>query len=351
MKNLFWHPGEARGGFSMETPSKNLEYNIIQYLRVFKRRIQLTTFRFYVKKIAQGILSVPQHDVALRWLLLGGVFFRLFLFQRKDVFFTLYPQCLYKHLVHVFHENNIHLFKYLGRYLLKVFFVFLRYDYPRNAAAACGKYLFFKPSYGEDLAPERYLSRHRHVFTDRDFKKRRRNGRCHRDPRGRPVLGDCALGHMYVDIALLVEIPFKPHAFCPAPYIGHCRLRAFLHYLSELSRDCKLTLAGHKGNLCCKKLSSGFRPRKAHRDPNLVFFIHPAKTVLCHPEVSQNPLCRHIYLYLFSLFQNVPDRKSTRLNSSHSQISYAVFCLKKKEQYGVLEWLYERGDVLVEARG
>src|SRR2546430_11015268 len=29
------------------------------------------------------------------------------------------------------------------------------------------------------------------------------------------------------------------------------------------------------------------------------------------------------------------DRKSTRLNSSHSQISYAVFCLKKKKQlYG-----------------
>src|SRR2546430_12148952 len=25
-----------------------------------------------------------------------------------------------------------------------------------------------------------------------------------------------------------------------------------------------------------------------------------------------------------------PDRKSTRLNSSHSQISYAVFCLKKQ---------------------
>src|SRR2546430_7793799 len=28
--------------------------------------------------------------------------------------------------------------------------------------------------------------------------------------------------------------------------------------------------------------------------------------------------------------RRVPDRKSTRLNSSHSQISYAVFCLKKK---------------------
>src|SRR2546421_5146094 len=27
-----------------------------------------------------------------------------------------------------------------------------------------------------------------------------------------------------------------------------------------------------------------------------------------------------------------PDRKSTRLNSSHDQISYAVFCLKKKKK-------------------
>src|SRR2546427_6428376 len=29
--------------------------------------------------------------------------------------------------------------------------------------------------------------------------------------------------------------------------------------------------------------------------------------------------------------QQQGDRKSTRLNSSHSQISYAVFCLKKKK--------------------
>src|SRR3712207_8577158 len=29
------------------------------------------------------------------------------------------------------------------------------------------------------------------------------------------------------------------------------------------------------------------------------------------------------------------DRKSTRLNSSHANISYAVFCLKKKKQYNL----------------
>src|SRR2546430_11591588 len=39
-------------------------------------------------------------------------------------------------------------------------------------------------------------------------------------------------------------------------------------------------------------------------------------------------------IFLIDLSSNTPpqsDRKSTRLNSSHSQISYAVFCLKKKK--------------------
>src|SRR2546430_8038223 len=34
------------------------------------------------------------------------------------------------------------------------------------------------------------------------------------------------------------------------------------------------------------------------------------------------------------------DRKSTRLNSSHSQISYAVFCLKKKTNLQIPETPY-----------
>src|SRR2546427_5070978 len=34
---------------------------------------------------------------------------------------------------------------------------------------------------------------------------------------------------------------------------------------------------------------------------------------------------------IWFLFEAI-DRKSTRLNSSHSQISYAVFCLKKKKK-------------------
>src|SRR5688572_31054034 len=36
------------------------------------------------------------------------------------------------------------------------------------------------------------------------------------------------------------------------------------------------------------------------------------------------------------------DRKSTRLNSSHSQISYAVFCLKKKKNKQTKSTQYSR---------
>src|SRR2546427_8072429 len=39
------------------------------------------------------------------------------------------------------------------------------------------------------------------------------------------------------------------------------------------------------------------------------------------------------YALMNELYERVrKDRKSTRLNSSHSQISYAVFCLKKKKK-------------------
>src|SRR2546430_12572364 len=42
-------------------------------------------------------------------------------------------------------------------------------------------------------------------------------------------------------------------------------------------------------------------------------------------EVETQPL-----MHVRGICRSPEDRKSTRLNSSHSQISYAVFCLKKK---------------------
>src|SRR2546427_6161392 len=49
---------------------------------------------------------------------------------------------------------------------------------------------------------------------------------------------------------------------------------------------------------------------------------------------SLDLLVNHVGQLHFGFFHagSLPDRKSTRLNSSHSQISYAVFCLKKKKK-------------------
>src|SRR2546427_8449752 len=63
----------------------------------------------------------------------------------------------------------------------------------------------------------------------------------------------------------------------------------------------------------------------------------PARVVPLVVNVLQHPLptprrCFKLGQFLRKAIESYPDRKSTRLNSSHSQISYAVFCLKKKKE-------------------
>src|SRR3712207_7735264 len=48
-----------------------------------------------------------------------------------------------------------------------------------------------------------------------------------------------------------------------------------------------------------------------------------------------NPIAQYRLAYIL----DKKDRKSTRLNSSHANISYAVFCLKKKNIYHYFVYL------------
>src|SRR2546430_12657211 len=64
------------------------------------------------------------------------------------------------------------------------------------------------------------------------------------------------------------------------------------------------------------------RPPRSTLFPYTTLFRSLTATCDCAEQRSQ---CR-------SAADHFGDRKSTRLNSSHSQISYAVFCLKKKSE-------------------
>src|SRR5687768_17883667 len=62
---------------------------------------------------------------------------------------------------------------------------------------------------------------------------------------------------------------------------------------------------------------------------------------------SAQTLCRTIMnqgkvnIAIVGLGFGAEDRKSTRLNSSHGYISYAVFCLKKKKKKNIQNYYYE----------
>src|SRR2546422_7650312 len=75
-----------------------------------------------------------------------------------------------------------------------------------------------------------------------------------------------------------------------------------------------------------------FRSDRLARDRAGVHHAHDALTVDEHRRrhAAERVALAHLSLLVEQHRERHLDRKSTRLNSSHGYISYAVFCLKKK---------------------
>src|SRR3712207_8460753 len=84
-----------------------------------------------------------------------------------------------------------------------------------------------------------------------------------------------------------------------------------------------------------------FRSEDALRRVHVLARRHARHRGLVHPDVLghvpqdqrlevRDALVQEVPLELDDALGDFVDRKSTRLNSSHANISYAVFCLKKK---------------------
>src|SRR3989442_8560853 len=74
------------------------------------------------------------------------------------------------------------------------------------------------------------------------------------------------------------------------------------------------------------------RPPRSTLFPYTTLFRSPAGM---HPLIPQRKIkvfAKLVFHFQAGLLGSGTDRKSTRLNSSHVRISYAVFCLKKKRK-------------------
>src|SRR2546422_7548513 len=85
---------------------------------------------------------------------------------------------------------------------------------------------------------------------------------------------------------------------------------------------------------CCELFCAFFflmirRPPRSTLFPYTTLFRSVTNTI---DELEINPPAVGTFDAVFGL--ELADRKSTRLNSSHGYISYAVFCLKKKKLTG-----------------
>src|SRR3712207_8853724 len=85
-------------------------------------------------------------------------------------------------------------------------------------------------------------------------------------------------------------------------------------YTLSLHDALPISILGHRHSQRRGGLLDGHHPRG--RDARLLHELRPRQALL-----PQWAALRH------------RDRKSTRLNSSHANISYAVFCLKKKKKH------------------
>src|SRR3989440_9113634 len=77
---------------------------------------------------------------------------------------------------------------------------------------------------------------------------------------------------------------------------------------------------GAPGNAQARRIHAAPGDRDVNRFHQVLVVFHPPPPARREREVVPVPA----------------DRKSTRLNSSHDQISYAVFCLKKKKNNAAL---------------
>src|SRR2546429_94788 len=131
---------------------------------------------------------------------------------------------------------------------------------------------------------------------------------------------------------------------CAAAYAVLLGVLFFFHLHRNLSRIF-LGLSGMALLFATLTMRAGFRilvhNHSGLRNPNRVFVVGADQFARrATHRLIRGPLAFCRVMGYVSLSGQIINRKSTRLNSSHGYISYAVFCLKKKKNLHLICWRY-----------
>src|SRR3712207_7664802 len=106
-------------------------------------------------------------------------------------------------------------------------------------------------------------------------------------------------------------------------------LCSFFFFFNDTATTEIYTLSLHDALPICR----GPNDKVRNRAENIAIFMETLPPTPCNRVALRTPgegtMATDKNILMFQL----RDRKSTRLNSSHANISYAVFCLKKKKKY------------------
>src|SRR5256885_10138317 len=131
----------------------------------------------------------------------------------------------------------------------------------------------------------------------------------------------------FENMVVRARVPFRERAIASSLYMH-------LFFFSSRRRHTRLQ-GDWSSDVCSSDLVAGFLERHPEQLSRLAWNV-------AAPERCPKPVVARLRGYTFGVglelalacdFRIAADRKSTRLNSSHLVISYAVFCLKKKKTH------------------
>src|SRR5258707_4443958 len=214
-------------------------------------------------------------------------------------------QCLAENLAHVVHKDEADIFEEFLRDFVHVATVLGRQNDLRDPRTASCQNLLFNASDRQHVSPQGYLTCHRHVFANRALRQRRHHRRRQRDSGRRAILGNRALGNVYVQIVVVEILGIDFELFRPRLRIRVSRLRRFAHHFAELSGQHQVALPFHPQSFDKQYVATHRGPCESGRDSYLIFLQYFFGNNLGRAEKLVQILERHSH-GAFLTFTNPP---------------------------------------------